>query len=366
MADPTQQGASAVEQTLDNDSADDQNSTPLSPREEAIANIDAQRQAQIDAEMQASGAEPDPIGEDGAIVQPMHADGEDPEATAGDLEVRDPETQQVPPALEDFVELAEDGTPLMRIKVDGVEELVPLTQVQTNLQKGSAADERFRENAEWAESLTRRERELDARLAAAEANSLPPTGEDDQSRMTAEEAREKAQSVVDDLLHGDADKAVETLATVFESDGVSSQTSEDPELVAKVAAQTRAQIRAEERQAAMKEGLATFQKEFPQIVEDRDLWTLADAKTNDIAQENPDWTPTQVMREAGRVIMEKFGQGGSDDDSTLNPVNDRQARKDDLVPMPNKATATESPPEPERQQTPQEAVDEIRRQRGQL
>lgn len=370
MPDPTPQGASVNEEKLDNDGKLVANSETqerqLSPREEMLARIDEGYEAHVEQEIK--NAEGEGLQPDGSTITPMHDEDEDPEKTAAELEVKPEPVIAEATKLEDFVSELEDGTPVMKMLVDGEEKLVPLKDVQAGQQKGVAVETRFRENSDWSEQLSNREKDLNEReqkLGTERNSPLPLPGVGDQG--TRENDLDEAQSIVDNLLHGDPDDAVEALATVISSGRASSQTAASTdELVDATAKRVREDREQEDLQTSMIDGLTTFKEEHTDIYEDPDLYALANSKTNRIALDNPEWTPTAVMREAGKQVREKFmGQGPVIDLVDADLKNDRQARKDSLVPIPAKRTHVAEKPEAEKEETPADIMDEVRRGRGQ-
>ena len=129
-----------------------------------------------------------------------------------------------------------DGVPSMKMNIDGVLTYVSLTDVQNREQKETAVESRFKLVSEREKNLEAREVKLRADEAAAlSASDSPlPSGGGDQS---GEGFRAIATRVVDDMLHGDPDKAVDSLAEALQSGGSStillctlSQTANRPPL----------------------------------------------------------------------------------------------------------------------------------------
>ncbi len=372
--DTTQEGASSVNENLDKDSQDNENSETLSPRELAIQEIEEKRAAQIESELSQEQATHDDDLEGLQDKSPMHKEGEDPEATAKNLEVEDPEPKAK--TLDDFVEVDDQGKPLMRMKIDGVEELVPLEDVQQQQQKRIAAEQRFNEanelarrNAEEKERLDRRAQELaeqEQRLSESDQVSPPAGGRQNAGNFSDADANDLAQTIVDDLLHGDPNDAVESLSQVIQQNGAPQSAPVDvDEISERAAVKVNEKQDAKAHKKAMDEGRATFKEEYPDIVADKDLFNLTNSKTLEVAEMNPDFTPTEVMREAGRLIRDKFlSKPEQEPDDDQDTENDRQTQKENLVPMPKKATATREQEPEEQEQTPTDYIDELRKSRG--
>jgi hypothetical protein len=177
-----------------------------------------------------------------------------------------------------------------------------------------------------------------------------------------------ATELVRSLVSEPEDKAAAKLASAFKSIRQAQAPVDQKALATEAASIAMATIAERDNQRALGEGLDTFTKTYPDIAGDSDLFALADRKTNAIAQENPNWTPGQVMLEAGKQTREWLKSIGAPVKTVPGgeqPSN-RQQRKQTLVPMPQARTARPAPAEGEtREQTPAEAMAEIRKSRGQ-
>jgi len=132
----------------------------------------------------------------------------------------------------------------------------------------------------------------------------------------------------------------------------------------------RQEIAAEDNVKALSTGLQDFTKAYPDIAADPDLFALADRKTNAIAAEHPEWTPGQVMDEAGKQTRE-WVAGISGKPVVTNPQrpsqpSNRQQVKQTLKPMPQARSARPAQAIDENAGTSaQDALAEIRKSRGQ-
>lgn len=259
-----------------------------------------------------------------------------------------------------------DGKPMFRTIVDGKESLIPLDRARAQLQKHLAADIRLQHAAERQKQLDAREQSIRNVEATLKTRTQPSaTAPADDAAIDAQ-AVELVRSLVSEPEDKAAVKLAKTLKAIRQAPAPDSET-----IVAQAADRAVRTIAERDNQRALNTGLQQFTKDYPDIAGDPDLFNLADRKTNAIAEEHPEWSPGEVMLEAGKQTREWLK-------SLSAPVkapgaapkgeqpNNRQQRKQNLVPMPQSHTArpaaTEEAP---REQSPQDVMAEIRKSRGQ-
>jgi hypothetical protein len=120
---------------------------------------------------------------------------------------------------------------------------------------------------------------------------------------------------------------------------------------------------AETRKTAIETGTANFAIEYPEIMADKHLLTLADAETVEIARDNPEWTPTQVMQQAGKNVT-KLGLKQPAEEVPPVTLNPKAAEKRSMrSPQPG---SQRSPRKPQPvQATKSDYVLELQQRRGQ-
>lgn len=310
------------------------------------------------------GEQPEPGTE---YVEPVHAE-EDDAAKRARAAVRISQKGEDP--LGEYV-VRVDGKPMFKTVVDGQEKLIPLESARTQLQKHLAADIRFEQAKQQRKELDARERSIrnvEATLRARSAAAATPAPAANDEALDRE-----AVEVVRSLVTEPEDKAAARLAKTFKAIRQAAATAPvDPEAIANAAAERAVRTIAErDSQRALGEGLKTFTKNYPDIAGDSDLFNLADRKTDAIAQEHPDWSPEQVMMEAGKQTREWLrGLGGSTKEMKSNggtpPQNNRQQLKQRLTPMPTPRSAGGAAPKDDNaEDSPQAAVAAMRKARGQ-
>ena len=289
------------------------------------------------------------------------------------------------PSLDDFV-VIKDGKPMMKLKVDGRETLQPLATARATLQKHQAAEKRLAEAAEarrqndlQAQAIRQREIEIQRREQAL-TQPAPATGSSQPSAATAavddqglhNEAKELVASLLRDSEDEAAKKVAKVLAKVRQAPAAPVV---DVNAIAKNVAQT---VKGELRQEAVDKDAVTgyhqFHTEYPEIAGDPNLFRIADGLTTEIAKEHSDWSPSQVMAEAGKQTREWLQSIGAPAPTTTaapkvgtKQPTDRQTVKQNLRPMPAARSARQQPEPSGEPQMPnaRETILEMRKARGQ-
>ncbi len=247
----------------------------------------------------------------------------------------------------------------LRVKVDGVEQDVPMERVKAVLQKNMAADQRLEDASFKQQNLVQWEQQLLAREQALK-NTAPqgePAGEPPQEKL-----KEQIQTAVDKLYDGDTDDAVEALTGVFQERRPTPTL--DPNQISEQATQNVMQaLRQQDWDREVQTSKAQFESEYGELATNPELHDMADKKTITLMQQHPNWTPTQVIMEAGRQTQEWVnsirGEKGTH--------QTRLQRKTNLQGLPkSQGSVAYQPPEPKQGPTkPADVIREMRHARGQ-
>jgi hypothetical protein len=304
-------------------------------------------------------AEPSQVEDGAAAVQPMDAaERKAREAVRISHKGEDP--------LGDYVVRTKDGKPMFKTLVDGKEELIPLDRARAQLQKHLAADIRLQQAAERQRQLDAREQSIRSVEATLKTRSANPSAQ--QAPVDDKALDTRAIELVRSLVSEPEDKAAAKMAETFRAIRQAATPQFDQNALIRQAADVAVKTIAERDNAkALSTGLEEFSRNYRDITSDPDLFALADRKTTAIAAEHPDWAPGQVMLEAGRQTREWLKSiGASVKETAPNPsTNNRQQRKQNLVPMPQPRSARPAAPAPETDAAPLDALAEIRKSRGQ-
>lgn len=227
--------------------------------------------------------------------------GEDPNPNAGKAE--EEEIEADPNANED----ADKSEPeMVMVKVNGVERKVPQADVDAEggvilYQKARSADEKMRQNATDRKTLDTREAAIAQRelaIAGQEQANLKKENKSGQPSKDAGQPSAEAIALTDKMYSGNQDKATEAIDTILERSKPS--TPVDTETIIN---QTAARVQWQNDVNSAKQSFAT---EFKDIDSNPEYRGYADQATKRILAENPNWTPQQVVTEAGEQARLKF------------------------------------------------------------
>jgi hypothetical protein len=264
--------------------------------------------------------------------------------------------------LADFV-VQRNGKPMFRAVVDGRAVEMPLEEARANIQKNIAADWRLQEAAN-------RRRELDAREAALQKreqarNQVTPV---DTLDLDAEAA-----DLVKVLVSAPEDVAAKRMAVTLKKIRQASAPVDTNAIVSQAADVAVRTIAVRDDVQAKAVGFRKFQQDYADVANDPVLYSIADSRSDVIFAEHPDWTPEQIMLEAGKQTREWLEQktgkklvvpnaGRTQADASRN----RQETKQQLRPMPVSRTAIPAAEVDDGSDgSPQDALAEIRKSRGQ-
>ena len=373
---------------VDNDArAGDNTEERVDPREAMISDMEAKIEARrmeemnglIDAEPPRQEADPveDPQDEQLEAVTEQEEPPADPPAEGVKNDHLPEEFQDDP--LADYIVMDEaNDTPMFVTKVNGEEKYIPLDRARQQLQKREAAEVELQNAKERQKVLDAREAQILASeqalktKLAAPAEASPPSVPQAPD-VSDQDLENEAQGIVNSLFSGTEEDAVEHLARVFKSMRPQQQAPQvDQDALVEQAASLVAKRRgAEDAQLDAEVGLKKFNENYPDIAADKALFNYADGMTDVIAKEWKEegraFRTSEVMLEAGKRTAEWVqSMKAPSPKPKADTNNDRHERKRRLRPMPtsqSQGAPTSQREEP--QQTPQDAVAEMRKARGQ-
>ena len=372
---------------VDNDArAGDNTEERVDPREAMISDMEAKIEAKrmeemnglIDAEPPRQEADPveDPQDEQLEAVTEQEPPADPP--AEGVKNDHLPEEFQDDP-LADYIVMDEaNDTPMFVTKVNGEEKYIPLDRARQQLQKREAAEVELQNAKERQKVLDAREAQILASeqalktKLAAPAEASPPSVPQAPD-VSDQDLENEAQGIVNSLFSGTEGDAVEHLARVFKSMRPQQQAPQVDQdaLVEQTASLVAKRRGAEDAQLDAEVGLKKFNENYPDIAADKALFNYADGMTDVIAKEWKEegraFRTSEVMLEAGKRTAEWVqSMKAPSPKPKADTNNDRHERKRRLRPMPtsqSQGAPTSQREEP--QQTPQDAVAEMRKARGQ-
>ena len=191
-----------------------------------------------------------------------------------------------------------------KIKVDGEEQEVPFDEVVSSAQKVKASGKRFEEAAamkQYAEELR-----AEAERIRQERRDTPPPQEDEVDDDSLKEIiKQYHKALYDD----DEEKAIELLQQI-RGRGTATQTV-DAETTRRLIQQEIRQQQEQERNERFQRDVTIaqrrFEEEFPDIANDEVLRGIADQKTVEIMNSEPDLTPWEIISRASEQTREWMG-----------------------------------------------------------
>ena len=343
----------------------------------------AAKQASIDAQIQASNDEarargdlsPEVLDPDGAASRVAMHPAQAPSDSLPKSLADDP--------LSEYI-VMDNGTPMFQAKVNGEIRLIPLDQARRQIQIGTAAEVRMQNAASVEAGLQERESNLATREQALAQRTTQQPVVPAQADLSDEDLLDEARDIFSTAFGGTeedaAKKLARTLSKLRAPTAVAAPFVDENAIASRAAKAAVGAIQNVNRAKDVKSGYEQFKTDYPEIMEDGRLYKMADDMTDEIARDNPEWDISQVMQEAGtrtrawvnqmKGIPVEPGQPVAIDTPVLpqHPTQTRQERKSELVRMPTPAAAAvhqEPVDVPEVEQTPQEALAELKQSRGQ-
>lgn len=250
---------------------------------------------------------------------------------------------------------------LVTIVVDGEQRRVPRSKVYEQgirtLQKEAAADKRLAEAnqrvREAQEYETRMKAQIEAQLRASQERSqdAPLSSKQDA------DIKQRARQLVNKILDGDEEEAANVLAEFMGRQSTTPQLDTD-QIVSQVSAKVQ-------RNAELKSAVAEFRKTYPRINDDPYLWGRADVESDRVQSEHPDWSPTEILLEAGRRVEDWLQSLAGPADPSSNPQH-REGKRDKKRTTETLRQASARAPRPVEKRPPSrsEVVEMMRKNRG--
>jgi len=266
----------------------------------------------------------------------------------------------------------EDDSWYTTIKIDGEDIKVPFNDLKSSHQKDRASQKRFEEAAEYGRRVQEREAQLNAyaqqmqrEVTASHTTTNPDVGPEQEQPDDSPDLIKKYHEA---LYEDDADKAAELFKALTNKGRSQPATQNVDEAVQQALQRAMAQQQAQNKrqqqwayQKSLEDAVKWFDSEYPDIAGTPELRAVADNRTIDLTQKNPDWSPKQIMQEAAESTRQWAKE-------LLSPnKNERVERKKKIVQHPRATNASarlgEEEPVPE---TSSDIIKEMQRVRGQL
>ncbi|MDT8364297.1 MAG: hypothetical protein RQ714_06580 [Nitrosomonas sp.] len=271
----------------------------------------------------------------------------DLEEQYGETAAGDEPEQQKP---ESPVYLNDKGEYVMKLKVNGVEVERSLEQIRATAQKDMAGDQKLQQAAERERQLSEYHAALEAERQRLEQITNTQLSEQDAGETAdAEDVKALVAQHREYLYDGDTEKADEIMMQLIsvgrqqptlDVDGVINQavqrSLQEQQRMTQQAEQERLQA---EYNASLQRGGKWARENYGELLADPDMYRLVDGKTDEIAKNNPDLTPEEVIKQATEQVAKRFG-------NAKEPApNTREANKQSLPVQPKRlANSRHTPP----------------------
>ena len=266
----------------------------------------------------------------------------------------------------------EDDSWYTTIKIDGEDIKVPFNDLKSSHQKDKASQKRFEDAAEYGRRVQEREAQLNAYVQNMQQQQQKqqtlPSQDAEPEQEQPDDSPDLIKKYHEALYEDDADKAAELFKSLTNKGRSQPATQNVEEVVERVLGRTIAQQQAQTQrqqqyayQKSLEDAVKWFDSEFPDVAGTPELRAVADNRTIELTQSNPDWSPKQIMQEAAESTRQWAKE-------FLSPnKNERVARKQKIVQHPKATNASarlgEEEPVPE---TAADIINEMKRVRGQV
>lgn len=251
-------------------------------------------------------------------------------------------------------EIRQDTTQTVKVKIDGEEKEVPLSEVVAEYQKGQTADYRLQEASRKLKGLEDKEAELTAKEAEINKNQEQIDRQTETETATDDDdaaIEEAAERLIED---GDVKPLVAAVRKVVLKElGTKGNGAPNPQEVTRLVDE---RLNAERQRMEHSAANAQFTKDHPDIIANPRLLQLA----NNIYYEklNEGKSIGDAMAAAGKEVKELFGGGKP------STREEKQTRKESLSNLPVTGARASSRADDDRPQTTSEVIAEMRRARG--
>jgi len=260
------------------------------------------------------------------------------------------------------------------IKVDGEDIKVPFSDLRSSHQKDRASQKRFEEAAEYGRRVQHKEAQLNSYVQRMQQQQQmqrpqPPSQDAEPEQEQPDDSPELIKKYHEALYEDDADKAAElfkTLTNKGRSEPAATPNVDQAvqQALQRAMAQQHAQNQRQQQwayQKSLEDAVKWFDHEYPDIANTPELRAVADNRTIELTQSNPDWSPQQIMQEAAETTRQWAKE-------FLSPnKNERADRKKKIVQHPKATNASSRIGEEELvPETSSDIIKEMQRVRGQL
>ena len=195
----------------------------------------------------------------------------------------------------------------VELKVDG--EVVIKTQEEVDaaggvaeIQKSLTADKRLQQASEERQRINaeREQLRLDQEQLLVKQQELAKIDQQEQKETLNTDIEEALRAQAEATYSGDVDELVKANRKLYELQHPVQQVAPQPTLdKADIDAAVKQQLESAARSASIDEGKAAFAAEYAEISSNPELYAQANQRTIELSKQHPDWSPRQIIMEAG-------------------------------------------------------------------
>lgn len=265
-------------------------------RDNAISDI--AKNAQKTRVMEEAGVDINNPMEVNLALQKME-DGQDPDPNAGKVD---------PYSVESLEKDNEKEPEKILVKINGVEKMALKSEVDeaggvTAYQKMNSADERMRQNAAERKRIDEDSAALDRRELAIAGQEEALLNKNTESELSTDApvVSDKAKAIKEKMYSGNEEKTQEGVQDLLDA---VAQATATPELnTQEIVDQTAAQV---QRGIDLNQATKDFASVYSDIDSNPEYRSYANDVTKAVMAEHPEWTPGQILTEAGEQARLKF------------------------------------------------------------
>lgn len=288
-----------------------------------------------------------------------------------EVKAKEQEKEQAP---DEPVYRKEDGKYYTKIKVNGEEQEVDLDSLRVSAQKDNASRQRFEAAAQKEQEIRKREADLAAKEALAITQN-PPTAAEPKA-APAKDVGATVNELYDALAYEDEEtvkaKLAEALGTApthgAPEQGRGESTTQQPtDIQAEIRAEYE-RIEQEKWEASRKAAVAQWEIEYEDIAADPRLRQIANMRTAELVEDNPEMFLDDVLQQAGDFARQWHKLQQPPAEATPDPdlTKERKDRKRSApAPVRTNSSAASRKVENDDPPTRSEIVAGIRAARGQ-
>lgn len=274
---------------------------------------------------------------------------------------------QIASQLGDALDPSKYNETKVRVKVDGVEQDLPISEVIASYQKNDAASRRLNEaTAEAKRIVAEAETMAEARRKAAEDALRSAQQQQEKPKSDEDKAKLKAKykELTEAQFTGDIDRAADIQMEIDEMRSAPVKQAAPSVDLNAIVDELAPRIT---QKVSLESAYAQFESDYSDVVGNPMLNSMAVTKFRELTASGKD--PRTAFKESGDFVRSEVkkiaAQYGMTESKTPDAAQDKLKRKEAAAPAAAVTGATVKPPEIPQPQSRSSVLDEMRKSRGQ-